>query len=144
MTDLIMQNWSDKRSASLPQHRRNVTTAARYKCGRYNDSLESTEPPPSLTITQVGIAQPRVMIKEIPIGVQTAAILGWTLSTGKCFPFVSVSLVKLETINLLEAEILPTQSCSWGWTPQRMAAQLRWKMKASLSAAWETQRTINQ
>lgn len=32
-------------------------------------------PPPSLTITQVGIAQPRVMIKEITNGVQTDAIL---------------------------------------------------------------------
>lgn len=75
MTDLIMQNWSDKRSASLPQHRRNVTTAARYKCGRYNDSLESPKPPPSLTITQVGITQLCVMIKEIPNGVQTNVIL---------------------------------------------------------------------
>lgn len=41
MTDLIMQSWSDNRSASLPQHRLNVTTSAQYQRGSYNDSLKT-------------------------------------------------------------------------------------------------------
>lgn len=45
MTDLIMQDWTDKRSASLPQHHLNVTIPARYSRRTYNDSLKSNEKP---------------------------------------------------------------------------------------------------